>query len=209
MRTRRLGFVALALTASCGAGAASPSALPPKGPPIRSPEGVVLEVNAPLPAPAAVSSARGVVALVEPIPDEAIRDVVFAYFDALRRRDKDAMRPIVAERAVRIDGARATYGDREGLITGQIFATGRDYGGISPADLANPDRMIRYALSDLAAANQKRPEPMMPLDVMVRLEMPEPRGAGDKLFEATILFVLRAENGKTRIVTVLEEAATP
>lgn len=206
---RSVGLAGLLLAAACGGGgAAAPVGLAPSKELIRSPEGVVLEIAAPLPPPAAVTDARGVVTLVEPIPDEAIRDTVFAYFDALRRRDKDAMRLVVSERAVRIDATRAVYGDREGLVTGQIFATGRDYSAISPSELANPERMVRYAVADLAAAGQKRPEPMTALDVMVRLEMPEPRAQAEKLFESTMLFVLRAEGGKTRIVTVLEEPAT-
>ena len=50
---------------------------------------------------------------------------------------------------------------------------------------------------------------MAPLDVFVRLTMPPQRVAADKLFEEAVVFLLRPEAGKLRIVTMTEESAPP
>lgn len=176
----------------------------------RSPEGVVLEVAAPMPAAAASSSARGIVVLAEPIPDEAIRETIFSYFDALRRRDMDAMRQLFASSAVRMDATRGHQGDREAILS--LVASlmrQRDYAKISPAEIVVPEQIERYSLAELAATNQTKPEDMGPLDVFVRVAMPPPRGNAEKIFEDNVVFVLRAEGGKVHILTMNEESAPP
>ena len=73
-----------------------------KAPP-RSPEGVVLEMATPIPPPSEVAVAEDVVVLAEPIPDEALREFVFAFFDAMKRRDMEALGGLVSEQAVTLD----------------------------------------------------------------------------------------------------------
>jgi hypothetical protein len=178
----------------------------PDKPPPRSPEGVVLEMATPMPPPSEVATAEDVVVLAEPIPDDAVRELVFAFFDAIRRRDMDAIGSLVSEQAVTLDG-RGAHGNRDALLT-MIFATLRahDYSKIAPADIASADRLERFSLADLEALKKKKPEPMKPLDVLVRIAMPAVRGTTDKLFEDYVLLLVRPEGGKLRVVTKIEES---
>ena len=189
---------------------ASPaSRLQPSDPP-RSPEGVVVEVSASLPPTSAVSDARGVIVLAEPPPDEAIRDVLFAYFDALRRDDKEGIAALFSEGAVRIDALRGHQGDRAAVLSLVYqWMRSHDRSRVAPAEIVVGERIDRYSVVDLAAAKQKKPDDMGPLDVFVRLTMPPQRVATDKLFEEAVVFLLRPEAGKLRIVTTNEESAAP
>lgn len=163
-----------------------------------------------MPPPSSTSGARGVIVLAEPPPDEAVRDVLFAYFDALRRRDTDAIRTLFSDGAVRIDVQRGHQGDREAMLTLVLQSMrARDFGKVSPSEIVVPEQIERYGALDFATANQKKPEDMAPLDVFVRVTMPTQRGAAEKLFEDAVVFILRPEAGKLRIVTMNEEAAPP
>jgi hypothetical protein len=218
VRVRLLAFAfGLAAAAGCGAAPSTEPALAvvPRGSaaiaPPRSPEGVVLEVAAPMPAPVASSDARGVIVLAEPAPDEAVRDVLFAYLEALRHRDVDAIRQLLSPSAVRIDGARGHQGDREAMISlVQQWMRSRDFTKLAPAELVVPERIERYGALDLAAAKQTKPEDMAPSDLFVRLSIPPARPNADKPFDDDdLVFLLRPEAGKLHIVTVNEEPAPP
>lgn len=175
-----------------------------------SPEGVVLEIATPVPAPSEVAPSADVVVLGEPIPDEAIRELVFSFFDAIRRRDLESLTSLVAESGVTLEGLGTTYGNRDALLTMLRLALrdARDYGKLSPAEIATSDRIERFSISDLAALGKKKPEPMRPLDVLVRIAMPAVRGTGEKLFDDYVVLVVRAEAGKLKIVTKTEEPST-
>lgn len=160
-----------------------------------------------MPPPAASAGADGVVVLAEPAPDEAIRDVLFAFFDAVRRRDGDAIRQMFSESAVSVDRvSRSRQGDREAAIT-QVASVMRsiEVAKVIPSEIVTPERVDRYALADLAAGGQKKPEGMTPLDTLIALTMPPPRIPGDKVFEPVVMFVLRPEGGKLRIAAVWQE----
>lgn len=174
-----------------------------------SPEGVVLEVATPVPLASESAPAEDVVVLGEPIPDEAIRELVFTFFDAMRRRDLDTLVSLVAESGVTLEG-QVTYGNRDALITTMRLALrdARDYGKLSPAEIATPDRIERFSVADLAVLGKKKPEPMRPLDVLVRIAMPAVRGTGEKLFDDFVVLVVRTEGGKLKIVTKSEEPST-
>lgn len=157
-------------------------------------------------AAARLASGSSVLALSEPIPDEAVRDVLFSFFEGLRRRDADATRLLFSDSAVRIDKSRGHEGDREAMLSLVAqWMRQRDATKIVPSEIVVPERIDRYDANELAASGQRKPEDMAPFDLLIRLAAPPPRPSGEKLFEDSMLFVLRPEGGRVRIVTVSEE----
>jgi hypothetical protein len=207
-----LALAVLGIGAGCGAGARGAETPATKRseasakPPPRSPEGVVLEIGSPMPPPTEAARADAVLVLAEPIPDDAIRDFVFAYFDSLRRRDSDALSGLTSENGVTLEKG-ATYGDRNALWN--VLKTPwmrNDFAKIAPAEIAVAERIERFSIADLETLDRKKPEPMRPLDALVRITMPPLRGTSEKLFEDYVWLLLRSEAGKVRIVTKFEES---
>lgn len=204
-----VGAAGCVRTPASGAGAKVETARAALDSKLRSPEGVVLEMATPVPEPTEVAQAQDVVVLGEPIPDEAIREFVFAFFDTIRRRDLETLATMVSEGAATLDG-RVALGNRDAVISNQLQVMTRnpEYTKLAPAEIATADRLERFSDADLEALKKKKPEPMRPLDVLVRVAMPAVRGTTEKLFDDYVLLVLRPEGGKLKLVTKLEESAS-
>jgi hypothetical protein len=101
----------------------------------------------------------------------------------------------------------ATYGDR-GALWNVLKTpwTRNDFAKIAPAEIAVAERIDRFSIADLETLDRKKPEPMRPLDALVRITMPPLRGTSEKLFEDYVWLLLRSEAGKVRIVTKFEES---
>lgn len=196
-------FCALGL----GCGATPPPVVADKAPLARVPDGVVLETPTAPPPVLPVALSGTLVALAEPAPDEAVRDFVFGFFDAFRRRDRGALAALVAEGAVRLE-AGAAYGNRDALID-SLASRYRsvDATKLSPADIATLDHIERFTRAELEALGKKRPDAMRDVGLFVRVTMPPLRAGGEKVFDDTVVFVVRVEAGRLKLVTLLEGPA--
>jgi hypothetical protein len=175
--------------------AASSSAEPPP----RRPDGVVLEPPTAIPAPVTTAEARGVVALHPSLSGDAIRDCVRDLLDAWQRGSLDGLAELLASDAGPIEARARGQGAlveawRQRLRT-------HEYRRLEGLDLARPDRVEHYAFGELGGADSPaRPAEMHPDEIYVRVPLEVTQVAGDKLFEGTIVLLLRGDNGRARIV---------
>jgi hypothetical protein len=193
----------IAWSVSCGATRIAtieaPSLAPSGDAPHRKPDAVVVEPPPAMPSAAARAEARGVVALREPLGDDAVRDLVLSLVDAWQRESIDALSSLLTPDAGPFE-ARAR--GRAALIESwRQRMRAHPYGRLAGADMVRPERIEHWDLDELAWSNAPaRPPDMRPGEVYVRVPLEVTRLAGEKLFSDVIVLVVRREDAKYRIV---------
>jgi len=191
--------------AACGGSRGPVTAVElPSGP--RRPDGVVIEPAAALPSPKERAPARGVVALREPLGEEAAREVVRAYVAAFEREDLEALEQLLTPDAASLEPR--SRGSRSAIIEAwRARLKQLDYARIAGAEIVALDRLERYELDDLEAQGAPpRPSDMRPGDVLVRAPVATPRVAGERYFGDYIVMLLRRqEGGHFKIAGLVEE----
>jgi hypothetical protein len=201
-------LLAASLFVGCGAARAPsvdvpalPSQLAPSGsadPPVRKPDGVVVEPPPALPTVAARAEARGVVALREPLGGDAVRDLVSSLIEAWQRESLDALTALLTTDA----GPFESRGRGRSVLVEawRQRLRAHPYGKLAGADLVRPERVEHWDLDELSAADAPaRPPDMRPGEVYVRVPLEVTRIAGEKYFGDVIVLLLRREDGKYRI----------
>jgi hypothetical protein len=173
----------------------------------RRPDGVVVEPAPALPVATEHATARGVVALREPLGDEAVAQVVRAFFRAFEREDLDALRNLVTEDAMPMAALR---GSRSSLLElwGQRMKT-LDYGRLAGSEVARVDAMERWSYAALegsaTAPTLERPAEMRPGDLLVRVPIATPRVGSEQLFGDVVTLLLRRDGRGYKIAGFAEE----
>ena len=160
--------------------------------------------------------ARGVVALREPLGEDALFDVVRAYTAAFQREDVDGLIQLLTYDAVALDakGSRS----RSTIVDGwRARFRNLDYAKLSGMEIVDVDAIERYAVQDLGGPNApSRPAEMREGDVLLRIPVAAARIAGERYFGDVIVMLLRrdapsAEGSATkqhyRIAALSEEDA--
>ena len=188
--------------------------------PARHPDAVVLDPVAARPMPSSHADARGVVALRQPVGADAVAVLVRAWVDAWQRESLDSLTELLSTDAVSIDAGQGAQGGVQGQSHGHAALVdslrqrfqAHEYGRLAGLDLVRTERIERFTFDDfdgagpgLAAANGadravERPPEMQRDDLCVRVPLEVTRVAGERLFGDVLVFLLRADAGKLRIV---------
>jgi hypothetical protein len=165
----------------------------------RRPDGVVLEPPAAMPAIVTLADARGVIALRPSLSADAIRDCVAALLDAWQRASLDTLSGLLASDAGPIEARARGPGALVEAWRQRLRA--HEYKRLEGLDLARLDRVEHYTFGELGGPDSPaRPADMHPEEIYVRVPLEVTQVAGEKLFEATIVLLVRAEHGRARIV---------
>jgi hypothetical protein len=167
-------------------------------PPPRSPDGVVLDPPTAVPSAAERAVAQGVVALRQPLGDDAVRDVVRAVADAWQSESVDQLMALLTEDAGPIE---ARSRGRAPLVEGwRQRMHAHEYSHLAGIDLFRADRIERYYFDDLAARDAPpRPPDMRKDELLVRVPIEVTRYAGERLFGDSWTLLLRREEGRYKI----------
>ncbi len=158
----------------------------------REPDGVVLEPEPAIPAPAAGAEARGVVTLAPPVGDGEIRGVVQSFFDALARRDDGAVDALLSRSARLLD---AHGGSTYATLREELRSKSRALAAAGMRDLPL-ERIERFDYRDLGEAGERPlPPEARPGDVLVRVHLAWPWTSGDRVFADVVVLLLRRELG--------------
>jgi ketosteroid isomerase-like protein len=171
----------------------------------RRPDGVVVEPAPAMPEAAEHAEASGVVALREPLADEAVAGVVRAMFRAFAREDAEALAALLTSDAEPL-GVR---GHARGSLLDQWRTRMRNlpYDRLGSRDVARFDQLERWSFADLDGAGPvERPSDMRPGDVLVRVPVATPRVDGEQLFGDVVLVLLRREGATFKIAGESEDA---
>jgi hypothetical protein len=179
-------------TASSVGGGAAPRPLP------RSPDGVVLDPPSAIPGATERAAAQGVVALRQPLGDDAVRDVVRAIAEAWQSESVDQLVALLTEDAGPIE---ARSRGRAPLVEGwRQRMHAHEYSHLAGVDLFRADRIERYYFDDLAARDAPpRPPDMRKDELFVRVPIEVTRYAGERLFGDAWTLLLRRDEGRYKI----------
>jgi hypothetical protein len=152
-----------------------------------------------MPPTVTVADARGVIALRPSLSAEVIRDCVGALLDAWQRASLDTLSGLLAADAGPIEARARGPGALVEAWRQRLRA--HEYRRLEGLDLARLDRVEHYAFSELGGPDSPaRPADMHPDEIYVRVPLEVTQVAGEKLFEPTIVLLVRAEHGAARIV---------
>jgi hypothetical protein len=197
-----MGWVAaMWVAAGCGHGEAMVYAARAAGPTAsaepRQPDSVVLEPPPALPSAAGVASARGVVALREPLAADVVVDVVESFVDAWAHEALDTLVGMLAADAGPLE---ARGRGRAALVEGwRQRMHAHEYGRLVGVEVVRPDRIQRWSLEDFAPGDPSRPD-VRPGELLVRAPVETTTIGGDKLFGDVLVMILRVDEGKYKIV---------
>ncbi|WP_394828861.1 hypothetical protein [Pendulispora albinea] len=185
----------------------------------RRPDGVVLDPPAAIPLAVDRVAARGVVALREPLGDEALFDVVRTYVTAFQHEDVDGLIQLLAFDAVALDakGPRS----RSAIVDAwRARFRNLDYAKLVGTEVIDFDAIERYTAQNLGSAGSSssssssssfgvpaRPAEMRDADVLLRIPVAAARVAGERYFGDVILMLLRRDGERYRIAGLAEEDA--
>jgi hypothetical protein len=202
-RSRRQALVLAALACvACGASqapvVAGPAAGTSSAEPPRRPDGVVLEPPPAIPQAVTIAEARGVVALRPSLSGDAIRDCVRDLLDAWQRGSLDGLSELLTSDAGPLEARARGPGALVEAWRQRLRA--HEYRRLEGLDLVRPDRVEHYAFDELGGPDAPaRPTEMHPDEIYVRVPLEVTQVAGEKLFEGTIVLLVRGEHGKARI----------
>jgi hypothetical protein len=170
----------------------------------RRPDGIVIDLPHALPAAADRAEARGVVALREPLPRDAMIAVVRAWVDGFMKEDLDALRSLLASDAAWLWPPPAG-GPMPNIV--EQWATrlrNYDYGKLAGAEIFRADKID---ILNYEEAKDVRPTWMRTDDVLVTVPIQTPRVGTDALFPEKVTLLLRREKGRYIIGGVFEDFA--
>jgi hypothetical protein len=193
------------LLAACGAETIPTAAEMPAEP--RHPDGVVLEPAPAIPDASDLANARGVVALREPLGDEAAKKTVHAYFVAFVHEDRNAIEKLLTDDIVEL-GTQGRTGKEALAAEWKARASSLEYGKLEGTTVEDLDDIQRYRYDDLGGAGRdSRPPEMRPSDILVRVRVLEARVQGERYFGDSITFLLRREGADYKIAGIEERDA--
>ncbi len=174
----------------------------------RRPDGVVVEPPPAMPDVTEHAQPGGVVALREPLADEAIAGVVSAMFRAFAHEDGDALAALLTSDAEAL-GERVR-GHARGSLLDQWRARLRNlpYDRLGNREVVRLDQIERWSYAELDGAGPiDRPSEMRPGDVLVRVPVATPRIDSEQLFGDVVLLLLRREGQAFKIAGESEDSA--
>jgi hypothetical protein len=172
---------------------------------VRRPDGVHVDPPFALPPPSLRAEAvEGVVALREPLSDDAMLAVARAYVAAFVREDLESLGRLLTSDATAL-GAKSRASKLALLETFRTRMRNYDYSRLAGASVLDEARLERRAFEEFDPDDRARPTEMQPGDVLLRVPVATPAMGGEPLFGSVIVFVLRAEDGETRIAAVAED----
>jgi len=191
------------MAAACGPKAPMPTVVEVPAAP-RHPDGVVLELPAALPLATDSAPARGVVALREPLADEALNDVVRDYLRAWIAENRAEIEQMLTLDCASLDAVRQSRSSLLETFKGRM--NNLDYKRLAGVEIARLDRIERadYAGLGLPGAPPRPPE-MRRGDLLVRVPIATPRIGSEQLFPEVLVLLLRREEGRYRIAGIGEE----
>jgi hypothetical protein len=157
-----------------------------------------------MPLTTGAALARGVVALREPVSDDAVVHLVESLVDAWQRESLDGLLALVTPDAQNLEargrpGTALADGWRQRLQT-------HEYKRLAGVELVRPEQIRRWDYDDLGAKGAPaRPAEMRPGDVLVRVPVEVTHAAGEKLFGDVLVLVLRPSAAALRIAAYGEE----
>jgi hypothetical protein len=167
--------------------------------PSRRPDAVVLDPPPAIPSAVERSAASGVIALREPLGDDAVRDLVRSVLDAWSRESLDQLVLLLTNDAGPIE---ARSRGRSALVESwrqRLHA--HEYRRLAGLDLFHPERIERYGWKDLSALNaRQRPPEMRPEELYVRVPLEVTRIGGERVFGDVLLLLLRRDGAKYLVV---------
>ncbi len=173
----------------------------------RHPDGVVLEPPPAIPDASDLASARGVVALREPLSDEAVKKTVHAYFIAFVKEDRSGLEKLLTDDVVEL-GSQGRNGKEALWAEWKARVSSLEYGRLEGSTIEDLDNIERYRYDDLGGAGRdSRPPEMHANDLLVRVRVLEARVAGERFFGDTIIFLLRREGAEYKIAGIEERDA--
>ncbi len=205
---------ALVASAACACGAASRDASVtavsiPDAP--RKPDGVVVDPPPAMPDVTEHAQPGGVVALREPLADEAITSVVRAMFRAFAHEDGDALAALLTSDAEPLGlGALGARGHARGSLIDQWRTRLRNlpYDRLGNREVARLDQLERWSFAELDGAGPiDRPSEMRPGDVLVRVPLAITHIDSEQLFGDVVLLLLRREGQAFKIAAETEDSS--
>jgi hypothetical protein len=211
-KSKRCNAPALALgvaLAACACGATSresnvTAVSIPDAP--RKPDGVVVDPPPAMPDVTEHAQPGGVVALREPLADEAITSVVRAMFRAFAREDGDALASLLTSDAEPL-GVR---GHARSSLLDQWRTRLRNlpYDRLANREVARLDQIERWSYAELDGAGPiDRPSEMRPGDVLVRVPIAVTHIESEQLFGDVVLLLLRREGQTFKIAGETEDSS--
>ena len=192
---------------ACSGGGLETATEMPKEP--RRPDGVVIEPPPALPAPSDRASARGIVALREPLADRDVEEMVRAYVRAFEREDIDALKQLLAQDAVPL----GRNGSKTQLI--DLWSTKMknfEYQKLAGLEVARVTQIEKFSYEALGSGSApglpQRPTEMRPGDLYVRVPISTPRVGTDQLFGDILVLLLRREDGRLRLAGQADESGS-
>ncbi len=172
----------------------------------RRPDGVVVEPPAALPRVVDRAPARGVVALREPLGDDAAKDLVRAYVRAFEREDDGALAQLLTPDAAPLFGGR---GGRGALLEQwRTRLKNLDYTKLAGSEVARLDQIERFEYDELGPPGPRaRPPEMKAGELLLRVPIATPRAGTEQLFGDVVVLLVRREDGHYRIAGASEENA--
>jgi hypothetical protein len=173
----------------------------------RHPDGVVLEPAPAIPDASDFASARGVVALREPLGTEAIKKTVHAYFVSFVKEDRIAIEKLMTDDVVELgtqgrNGKEALFGEFKAR------ASSLEYERLEGTTVEDLDGIQQFHYDDLGGAGRdSRPPEMRPSDLLVRVHVLEARVQGERYFGDVLVFLLRREGSEYKIAGIEERDA--
>lgn len=177
----------------------------------RHPDGVAVDPPTELPAVADAAAAEtGVATLRAPLPAEAARAVVQAFFRAVVTEDFDALAALVTADATvmpRIQGPSASL-----LEVWRTRMRRLDYLPLGGAPLFDDASIETLRASDLASPTGAHPPPLAEMtatDLLFRVPLTVVRSGQDRLFADELMFLVRRDGARLRIRTIVEDFQLP
>ena len=200
----RSAAVALAVLALAGCPARPPLITAVDVPPApRHPDGVLIEPSPAIPPVEDSARARGVVALREPLADEAIKYVVRQYVRAWTTESLDGLEQLLTADAVSLDAAHQTRAQLRDAWRTRM--QNLDFKKLAGAEVARLDHIERYDYADLGIPGAPaRPSEMHPGDVLARVPIATPRVGAEQLFPDVVVLLLRRDEGRYRVAGIGE-----
>jgi len=202
-----LRLILVVLLAGCGGAPVTAVTSGDAPPEPRRPDGVVLDPPPAIPLATDRAGARGVVALREPLGDEALFDVVRTFVSAFQHEDIDGLVQLLTFDAVSLDAKGSK--SRSVIVEGwRARFRNLDYAKLVGTEVVDLDAIERYASQTAASANVPyRPTEMHEGDVLLRIPVAAARVAGERYFGDVIVMLLRREGERYRIAALGEEDA--
>ena len=202
------GLVVAELTAMNGCGGTSTLPFPKTATEIpsatRHPDGVVLEPPSALPGVTVRADARGVVALREPLGDDAIRAVVKQIVSAFEEKDPTTLESLLSDEVAYYEGGRKLT--RSNLVdVWRRRMSQLDYSKLAGMDVVRVEKIQRFEYDELGGQGEPaRPPDMQQGDLFVKVPIEISQVGGEKLFGDAWFLTLRQEAGILHISGITE-----